>query len=462
MAHLESERAAHDHPRPRDAAHDARRVSSDAAPGETGVPAKDGDFCRTRASACERSRGMVELAPASARRLGSDEGEEGEMTSRRPAAVSFCVGHARAERWLDAAEGALRQMGRIPPEANLGFLYVSDRLGGDAQEILAHFRQATGINDWVGSVGIGVLATGIEYLDEPAIAVMLAALPEGEFQVFSGKLRPPQLGQRTPSGAEAAHFAIVHGDPETDDMPELIEDMSSKVASGYLVGGLSISRTMTFRVANEVLQGGLSGAVLSSRIGVATRLTQGCMPLRRGTRGDALVRHVVTGGERNIIATLDGRPALDVLKEDLGDVSARELPRAARFIHAGLPVAGSDTGDYLVRNLIGIDPQNKLIAIGAYVEPGMAIIFCKRDGASARTDLLRMLESITDEFDNQPQGGLYFSCVGRGEHMFGHRSAELALIRERLGDVPLAGFFCNGEISHDRLYGYTGVLTLFR
>ena len=30
-----------------------------------------------------------------------------------------------------------------------------------------------------------------------------------------------------------------------------------------------------------------------------------------------------------------------------------------------------------------------------------------------------------------------------------------------LGDVPLAGFYANGEISHNRLYGYTGVLTLF-
>ena len=106
----------------------------------------------------------------------------------------------------------------------------------------------------------------MEYLDEPALAVMLAALPAGEFQVFSGKSRPPPLGRRTASGAEAAHFAIVHGDPETDDMPELIEDMSAKVASGYLVGGLSSSRAATFQFANDVLQGGLSGVVLSSRI----------------------------------------------------------------------------------------------------------------------------------------------------------------------------------------------------
>lgn len=383
------------------------------------------------------------------------------MTARYSATTAFRVGHARAEQWRDATEAALRRIGGVPADANLGFLYVSDRLGGDAHEILARVKQATGIADWVGSVGVGVLATGVEYLDEPAVAIMLAALPTGEFRVFSGKARPPQLGSRSPSGAEAAHFAIVHGDPETDDMPALIEDMSSKVASGYLVGGLSSARTTAFQVANEVLQGGLSGVVLSSRIDVATRLTQGCMPLRPSIGDNAPVRHLVTQGERNIIATLDGRPALDVLTEELGSLPAHDLPRAARYIHVGLPVAGSDTGDYLVRNLVGIDPHRKVIAIGAAVEPGMRVMFCKRDGASARADLTRMLDSIASDLATPPKGGLYFSCLGRGEHMFGRRSAELRMIQQRLGDVPLCGFFCNGEISHDRLYGYTGVLTLF-
>jgi small ligand-binding sensory domain FIST len=385
------------------------------------------------------------------------------MTSpRAEAGIAFRAGHASAAHWREATDGALGRMRGVPNGANLGFLYVSDHLGRNASDILGYLREVTGVQEWVGSVGVGVLATGVEYLDEPALAVMLAALPAGEFQVFSGKSRPPQLGAVSPSGAEAAHFAVVHGDPATDDMPELIEDMSAKVASGYLVGGLSSSRTTTFQLANDVLQGGLSGVVLSARIRVATRLTQGCAPLRVADAGRGKVaRHVVTEGARNILVSLDGRPALEVLKEDLGE-AAQDLRRAAQFIHAGLPVAGSDTGDYLVRNIIGIDPKNKLIAIGAPVEAGMPLIFCRRDGASAREDLHRMLDSIAAEFDGPAKGGLYYSCLGRGEHMFGARSVELGIIRERLGDIPLVGFFCNGEISHDRLYGYTDVLTLFR
>jgi small ligand-binding sensory domain FIST len=380
---------------------------------------------------------------------------------RREHPVAFRAGHARADRGEDAVAEALRRLGPIPTGANLGFLYVSDRLASAAGAILEHLKEATGVREWVGTVGVGVLATGVEYFDEPAVAVMLAALPEGEFRVFSGRSRPPPLGARTPSGAEAAHFAIVHGDPHTDDIPELIGDMSAKVASGYLVGGLSSSRQTTFQLANEVLQGGLSGVVLSSAIDVATRLTQGCSPLRQGVER-APARHIVTEGERNIIAALDGRPALDVLREDLGEIAAQDLRRAAQNIHAGLPVPGSDTGDYLVRNLVGIDPRHKLIAIGGPVEPGMPILFCRRDGAAAHEDLLRMLDSIGRDLDAPPKGGLYFACLGRGEHMFGRRSAELGIVRDRLGEFPLVGFFCNGEISHDRLYGYTGVLTLFR
>jgi small ligand-binding sensory domain FIST len=377
------------------------------------------------------------------------------MTASRAApALAFRAGHARAPDWQDATEEALRQLGPAPPGASLGFLYIADHLAGDATDILAHVRAATGVDNWVGTVGVGVLATSVEYMDEPAVALMVGAVPAGEFKVFSGRSRAPQLGGRTPSGAEAAHFAIVHGDPSTDDMPELIEDMSTKVASGYLVGGLSSSRSATVQFANEVLEGGLSGVVLSSRVDVVTRLTQGCIPLP--------ARHVVTEGGRNIIVSLDGRPALDVLREDIGEALGRDLRSAAQVIHAGLPVQGSDTGDYVVRNLAGFDAKNKLVAIGANVEKGMPILFCKRDAISAREDLNRMLDSITAELDEPPKGGLYYSCLGRGQHMFGRRSAELELISKRLGDFPLVGFFCNGEISHDRLYGYTGVLTLFR
>ena len=287
---------------------------------------------------------------------------------------------------------------------------------------------------------------------------MLAALPAGEFQVFSGKLRPPALGIRTASGAEAAHFAIVHGDPETDDMPELIEDMSAKVASGYLVGGLSSSRSATFQVANDVLQGGLSGVVLSSRIELATRLTQGCSPLRRGP-GATPVRHEVTEGERNIIVALDGRPALDVLRAELE--AGEDFRRAVQSIHVGLPVSGRTPAITSFATSSASIPSTRRSGSAPTVEPGMQVIVSRRDGTSAREDLGRMLDAIAGQLDGPPKDGLYYACVGRGEHCSGAARPTSDHPRA-LRRLPAHGFFCNGEISHDRLYGYTGVLTLFR
>jgi small ligand-binding sensory domain FIST len=364
----------------------------------------------------------------------------------------FAYAHAAGADWEGCVAQCAERIGR--PQRGLGFVYFTDVLAPQAGRIVAALRERTGVEDWVGTVGVGVLATGVEYQEEPALVAMVAALEPRDYRVFSGRARLPAPGE------QAAHFAVVHADPKTPDVAGLVADMASKVDSGYLVGGLSSSRTQTVQVANDVVSGGLSGVVLAPTVRVSTRLTQGCAPLPAPGGASGVGRYRVTACEENVIAELDGRPALDVFREAAGELLARDLRRAAAFVLAGLPVRGSDTGDYLVRNLVGIDPHNKLIAIGDVVGQGDEIIFCKRDAASAEEDLRRILGELR-ACASAPRGALYYSCVARGEHMFGRRGAEMERVRESLGDVPLVGFFCSGEISHDRLYGYTGVLTLF-
>ena len=119
----------------------------------------------------------------------------------------------------------------------------------------------------------------------------------------------------------------------------------------------------------------------------------------------------MTGCDANVIRTLDGRPALEVMKEAIGEVLARDLRRAAQFIHVGLPVAGSDRGDYLVRNLMGIDANNGLIAIGDVVESGAELIFCKRNAESARRDLRRILSELREEAPARARGALFITIT---------------------------------------------------
>ena len=344
----------------------------------------------------------------------------------------------------------MTQLDAIPAAATLGFLYLSDNFAEDLDPILDFFKSATGVPHWVGTVGVGVCATGVEYLEVPAMALMLGEFDPAHFQILPIQRTVQDI---TAQSLEKAYFAMVHGDPRNAQMQQLIEALSARMSSGFVVGGLSSSRGDMPQIADTQVEGGLSGVSFSANVQLATRLTQGVSPLGP--------RHQVTDGKKNIVAALDRRPALDVMKEEIGEVLARDLRRAAGYIFVGLPVRGSDTNDYLVRNIIGVDPENNLVALGEHIEVGDEIIFCRRDQASAEEDLQRMLATIKLQLDTPIRGGVYYSCLGRGKNMFGAPHREMELIREALGDFPLVGFSANGEISHNRLYGYTGVLTLF-
>lgn len=368
-------------------------------------------------------------------------------------------GHASAPDWRLAARRCLEMLLPVPVGANLGFLYFTDHFCADADKLLDFFRRETGVTDWVGTVGLGVVATGVEYLDQPAVAVMAGRFPEEGFHVFSGKSRAPALDERTSSGRAVSHFAVVHGDPTTPDIPDLVADMSLKLESGTLVGGLACSRSSSLLIANEVLQGGLSGVVLSGDVAVRTGITQGCVPMQLD---GAWRTHRITRCEGNVIASLDGRAALDVFCEDVNvDAdAASDLRRAARVFLAGLPVDQAER-DFVARNIVAIDVKRRLLAVGAVVEKGMRLMFCRRDEGAAREDMAEMLSSLGRTLPAEPRGGLYISCIARGANMFGEPAVEMEMIRRELGDFPVVGFFANGEIARDRLYGYTGVLTVF-
>ncbi len=200
-------------------------------------------------------------------------------------------------------------------------------------------------------------------------------------------------------------------------------------------------------------EGGVSGVLLAPGVSVVSGLSQGCSPIGPVRR--------ITESVDNVLVTIDDRPALDVFKEDIGELLARDLRKVGGYIFAALPIAESDTGDYLVRNLVAIDPEKGWVAIAEEVAIGDQVLFCRRDQKSAETDLRRMLSDVTKRAGASPQGGLYISCLARGPNLFGPNSEELRIVQEAVGDLPLVGFFANGEISNRRLYGYTGVLTLF-
>jgi len=350
----------------------------------------------------------------------------------------------------------LDKLGPIPPEANLGFIYGTDHSVSVLPETLQALKQATGIEHWTGTIGIGLSVTGEEHYDHPAVGVMLGQFADPEFRMID-----PQAidvsGFVETSGdwldENDHHFGVIHADPTNARTPELIDALAEAVPNAFFVGGMTSSNGQNLQVSDQVTSGGVSGVLFSSRVPLVTGHTQGCSPIAES--------HVVTSCQQNIAIELDGRPALDVLRQDVGEVIAKDLQRMAGYIFAALPITGSDTGDYLVRNIIGVDEEQKLVGIGDQLTEGAELMFCRRDGTSAQQDMERMLEDISRRVDGNARGALYYSCVARGRHQFGENSEELKMIQEVLGDIPLVGFFANGEIFHNRLYAYTGVLSVF-
>jgi small ligand-binding sensory domain FIST len=370
----------------------------------------------------------------------------------------FAFAHAAAADWRTALDRVLESLGPqlASRGGDLGFLYVTDPVNAHLGEVLTRLRTATRVPHWVGAVGIGICATGVEYYERPALAVLVADLPEGSFRVLPPiveDLEAVDEAQRDWLGEGRPFFGLVHGDPSNPRIEGLVRELAGRTETGFLVGGLASSQDSARVIAEVPVQGALTGVLFTDAVGVQTALTQGCSPVGP--------QRTVTEAQRNILVTLDGRPALDVFREDIGEVLARDLSRVGGYIFAAFPIPGSDTADYLVRNLLGVDLNQKLLAVGDLLRPDQPLMFCRRDPNTAREDLSRMLAGLKGRLSGPPRGGVYVSCLGRGAHLFGKESQELRQIRDELGDFPLVGFYANGEISRDRLYGYTGVLTLF-
>jgi small ligand-binding sensory domain FIST len=358
---------------------------------------------------------------------------------------------------------AQRQSGGLQP--TLGWLYFCEAYVPQAEALLAELRQRWPGVAWVGAAGPGICASGVEYFDEPALALMLAELPADQFRVFSGT---------RPLSGWPAELLQVHVDPATPDLQELIAELAEQADSGYAFGGLAVGRKDTVHLADGVWRGGLSGVAFGSKLRVLSRVSQGCQPLG--------VERQITACDAHLLLELDGQPALDCLLQDLtlpvltqSNALREALPRFRKTL-AGISKAGSTRAagrgygdEVLVRHLVGIDPARRGVAIAEQLQVGQRLSFCERNPEAARRDLLRICTELRAEGEENPPadggpaiaGALYISCSGRGGPHFGAPSAEAQWVQHGLGDVPLVGFFAGGEIAHANLYGYTGVLTVF-
>jgi small ligand-binding sensory domain FIST len=335
-------------------------------------------------------------------------------------------------------------------------------------EVSARFPKTT----LLGCSGGGIIGAGREIEDRPALAMIAAELPNVSitpFHLEAVDLPAPDadrtewehvLGLKNPPADP--HF-IVLPDPFSFDAGAFLRGLdehfpASKKIGGLVSGGAMAGGNILF-AGNKAHRGGIAGVVLDGDLVVETIVAQGCRPI-----GEPML---ITRCAENVIYELGSKPPLEVLQNLAQTISARDRRLMQHSLFLGIEMKDQreyHAGDFLVRNIVGVDPKNGAMAVGALPQPWQAAQFHLRDADTSAEDLARLLDRHKSG-GASPEGALLFSCLGRGQHLYGRPDHDSGLFMERF-DAPIAGFFCNGEIGPvgktTFLHGYTSAFALFR
>jgi small ligand-binding sensory domain FIST len=393
------------------------------------------------------------------------------------AMMQFTSGISDAVNAQAAAEAACRQVLEQLAGApcHLACVFASPIYRTAWPPLLAYLHDRLNPQGLIGCSGSGVIGGGRELEWVPAISIVGATLPG--VKLFPFAVTPEELALSEPGGfwvdkigasPEAHPVFVLCADPYTCDTMKLLTELNTTYRSRPMIGGLvsggdKAGEHLLF-LQTEVLTEGAVGVAMTGDITMETIVSQGCRPIGRP--------YIVTKAEENILWQLGGRPAVEVLHEVLFSLPAadRELAQQGS-IFIGLAVNEMRrtfaSGDFLIRNLIGLDPGTGALAISDQIEVGQTLQFHLRDAAASREDLRRLLAQHSRVAPGVPPAGcLLFNCTGRGKAFYGTAHHDVRTIQTIAGQLPIGGFFCNGEIGPiggiNFLHGYTASLGLFR
>jgi small ligand-binding sensory domain FIST len=329
----------------------------------------------------------------------------------------------------------------------------------------------------LGCTAGGVVGNGCEIEQHPALSITAAWLPGVKLTPFHlsneqalALLNDPEKLQKTLGifTGEEPEFILLP-DPFSFDPASFLKALDEIFPASGKIGGLASGAREPggnrLFLKDKAYDSGLVGVAMCGDIVMDTLVAQGCRPIG--------VPMFITRGRDHLLYELDGQPALRVLGElyQILNAGDRELFNHSLFL--GIAMRGHQqeyhAGDFLIRNLAGILEQEGALAIGAHLSEGQVVQFHLRDKNTSAHDLetiCRRYQMAHGAEPQTPQGALLFSCLGRGVHLYGEPDHDSNLIKKLIGEIPIGGFFCNGEIGpvHHQtfLHGYTSSIGLFR
>ncbi|HZU07394.1 MAG TPA: FIST N-terminal domain-containing protein [Chloroflexota bacterium] len=375
---------------------------------------------------------------------------------------------SRAPDWRVALDEVIAATDLGASPTDLALLFASAYYARHYPELVPRARAASGARWLAGCSGQGVIGPEREIEDEPALSLLRLALPGAHVHVAYVTQRDLEGGSLARLGGvslEEVNAWLVFADPFRLDVERLIQALEAAYPGVTLAGGLASGRldeqqTYVF-AGDEVYTEGAVAVALGGNVAVYPVVSQGATPIGQPW--------TITGARGNLLETVGGRPAYQVLVETVQSLPPELQPRAARNLLVGLAIdeykAEFRRGDYLIRNLLGVDRASGALAIGAFPRVGQTLQFQMRDAAAADEDLRELLTRARQALgDTRPVAALLCSCNGRGVGMFGVPDHDARGVAAAFGALPLAGFFCNGEIGpvggKTFLHGFTASLAL--
>ena len=370
----------------------------------------------------------------------------------------------------EVLDAALRGLDGAAP--TLGLLLLTGHHAGAAETFAAEISKRIAPGVLLGGTAESLISGSSEIERRPALVLWLASWPGADVRprhlTFEGEDENGTfLGLPDPMPDPGRpHTLFLIPDPFTFPCDLLLKRLGGERPGCLTFGGMASGGwnpgANRLIVGPEVYDHGAAAAVVSGGVRIETVVSQGCRPIGKP--------FIITKSEGNVLQTLGGKPALQRLQEVFEALPPEDQQIARRALHVGQAIDEMKDefgrGDFLIRNVMGIDPKSGAVVIGDAIRPGRTVQFQVRDAASAKEDLRFLMKSRREKGLLPPgSGALLVSCNGRGSRLFGEPDCDAGAVRDALGDVPLAGFFAAGEIGpvggKNFLHGFTASLAIF-
>jgi small ligand-binding sensory domain FIST len=395
---------------------------------------------------------------------------------------------------LEAAVGEVVEQAErlLQAPADLGLVFISSAFASEYSRLLPLLRERLSLPALIGCSGGGVIGMNLsgeaqEVEREAGLSLSLAHLPNVKVQPFhipADEL--PDLDSPPTAWVELTGISpqdepdfVLLSDPFSSGINDLLQGLDYAYPGSVKVGGLasvgSMTNSSTLFCNDQILREGTVGVALSGSIVLETIVAQGCRPIGQTYR--------VAEGERNVVLTIEeqvdadalacgmAQTPLEVLQSLFQDLNEEDRALAQHSLFVGIArnefKQHLEQGDFLIRNLLGVDPKLGAIAIGDRVRPGQRIQFHLRDAQTSAEDLEMLLERYQQvNSTSEATGALIFSCMGRGQGLYGEPNFDSHLFNRYIRNIPVSGFFCGGEIGPvgdaTFLHGYTSVFGICR